>query len=122
MDKIILNLLKLVTQLRIFHWQTDSYAQHKAFGNAYESLSELIDRLVEVHQGKYGKIVYGSPAGLEISNSEDLNAQDILTEVAEYLITNFNEMHDSVKDSDCLNIRDEIVAELNKLKYLLTLK
>ncbi|MFZ9876483.1 MAG: DUF5856 family protein [Candidatus Nanopelagicales bacterium] len=122
MDKIILNLLKLVTQLRIFHWQTDSYAQHKAFGNAYESLSELIDRLVEVHQGKYGKIVYGSPAGLEISNSEDLNAQDILTEVAEYLATNFNEMHDAVKDSDCLNIRDEIVAELNKLKYLLTLK
>ena len=122
MDKVILNLLKLVTQLRIFHWQTDSYAQHKAFGNAYESLSDLIDKLVEVHQGKYGRIVYTSPAGLEISNSEDLNAQEILTEVAEYLTTNFNEIHDSVKDSDCLNIRDEMVAELNKLKYLLTLK
>jgi DNA-binding ferritin-like protein len=121
-DKIILNLLKLVTQLRIFHWQTESYAQHKAFGNAYESLSDLLDRLVEVHQGKYGRIVYTSPAGLEISNSEDLNARDILTEVAEYLVTNFNEIHDSVKDSDCLNIRDEMVAEINKLKYLLTLK
>jgi len=121
-DKIILNLLKLTTQLRIFHWQTESYAQHKAFGNAYESLSDLLDRLVEVHQGKYGRIVYTSPAGLEISNSEDLNAQDILTEVAEYLVTNFNELHDPVKDSDCLNIRDEMVAEINKLKYLLTLK
>ena len=122
MDKIILNLLKLVTQLRIFHWQTESYAQHKAFGNAYESLSDLLDRLVEVHQGKYGRIAYTSPAGLEISNSGDLNAQDILTEVADYLTTNFNEIHDSVKDSDCLNIRDEMVAEINKLKYLLTLK
>lgn len=122
MDKIILNLLKLITQLRIFHWQTESYAQHKAFGNAYESLSDLLDRLVEVHQGKYGRIAYTSPAGLEISNSEDLNAQDILTEVADYLTTNFNEIHDSVKDSDCLNIRDEMVAEINKLKYLLTLK
>ena len=122
MDKIILNLLKLITQLRIFHWQTESYAQHKAFGNAYESLSDLLDRLVEVHQGKYGRIAYTSPAGLEISNSEDLNAQDILTEVAEYLVTNFNELHDPVKDSDCLNIRDEMVAEINKLKYLLTLK
>ncbi len=122
MDKVILNLLKLVTQHRIFHWQTDSYAQHNAFGNAYENLSELIDKLVEVHQGKYGRIIYTSPAGLEISNSEDLNAQEILTEVAEYLTTNFNEIHDPVKDSDCLNIRDEMVAELNKLKYLLTLK
>ena len=63
MDKIILNLLKLITQLRIFHWQTESYAQHKAFGNAYESLSDLLDRLVEVHQGKYGRIAYTSPAG-----------------------------------------------------------
>ena len=122
MDKVILNLLKLVTQLRIFHWQTDSYAQHNAFGNAYENLSELIDKLVEVHQGKYGRVVYTSPAGLEISNSEDLNVQEILTEVADYLTTNFNELHDPVKDSDCLNIRDEMVAELNKLKYLLTLK
>lgn len=122
MDKIILNLLKLVTQLRTFHWQTESYAQHEAFGNAYESLSNLLDRLVEVHQGKYGRIVYTSPADLEISNLEDLNAQDILTEVAEYLVTNFNEIHDPAKDSDCLNIRDEMVAEINKLKYLLTLK
>ncbi len=122
MDKVVLNLLKLITQLRIFHWQTESYAQHKAFGNAYESLSDLLDRLVEVHQGKHGRIVYTSPAGLEISNSEDLSVQDILTEVVEYLTTNFNELHDQVKDSDCLNIRDEMVAELNKLKYLLTLK
>ena len=122
MDKVVLNLLKLVTQLRIFHWQTDSYAQHKAFGNAYESLSDLIDKLVEVHQGKYGRIVYTSPAGLEISNSEDLSVQNILTEVVEYLTSHFNELHDQVKDSDCLNIRDEMVAELNKLKYLLTLK
>ena len=122
MDKVVLNLLKLATQLRIFHWQTDSYAQHQAFGGAYEALSELIDRLVEVHQGKHGKIKYQTPAGLEISNSEDLSAQDILTEVTDYLSTNFTELHDPVKDSDCLNIRDEIVAELNKLKYLLTLK
>ena len=122
MEKVVLNLLKLITQLRIFHWQTESHAQHEAFGNAYESLSELIDQLVEVHQGKYGRILYTSPAGLEISNLEDLNVQDILTEVAEYLTTNFNELHDQVKDSDCLNIRDEMVAELNKLKYLLTLK
>ena len=122
MDKVVLNLLKLLNQLRIFHWQTDSYAQHQAFGSAYESLSELIDQLVEVHQGKYGKISYESPAALELANSEDLDAQSILTEVAGYLATNFTEMHDPVKDTDCLNIRDEIIAQLNKLKYLLTLK
>jgi hypothetical protein len=31
-------------------------------------------------------------------------------------------MYDEKMDSDILNIRDEIMADLNKLKYLLTLK
>jgi hypothetical protein len=30
-------------------------------------------------------------------------------------------VYDSSSDSDLLNIRDEILAEFNKLKYLLTL-
>jgi len=122
MDKVVLNLLKLATQLRIFHWQTDSYAQHQAYGNAYEQLSELIDQLVEVHQGKHGKITYTSPAGLELSNSEELDPQSILTEVTDYLSTEFANTMDQTKDTDCFNIRDEILAVLNKLKYLLTLK
>jgi hypothetical protein len=31
-------------------------------------------------------------------------------------------MYDDKMDTDLLNIRDEIMADLNKLKYLLTLK
>ena len=30
--------------------------------------------------------------------------------------------YDSTRDSDLLNIRDEIMGEINKLKYLLSLK
>lgn len=122
MEKVILNLLKLANQFRIFHWQTDSYAKHKAFGNAYESLSDLIDNLVEVHQGKYGNIKYPSFSGIELFNSEELDIDSVLEEVTNYLSTEFTKMHESVKDTDCLNIRDEILAVLNKLKYLLTLK
>lgn len=121
MDKVILNLLKLITQIRIFHWQTKSYAQHKAFGSTYETLSDLIDELVEVHQGKHGRIVYGELSNLDLHNSEDLDPQAILTEVTDYLSQNFNQYIDPEKDTDCLNIRDEILASLNKLKYLLTL-
>jgi len=32
-----------------------------------------------------------------------------------------NDMLDKAQDSDLLNIRDEILASLNQLKYLLTL-
>jgi len=54
--KLVSPLIRIQEQLRIFHWQTESYAQHKAFGKAYEELGELIDQFVEVYMGKNGKV------------------------------------------------------------------
>lgn len=122
MDKIILNLLKLITQFRVFHWQTESHAQHVAFGETYEKISDLVDELVEVHQGKHGRITYEGAPSIELSNLNELDPQSILTEVTDYLSREFVSAIDPKKDTDCLNIRDEILASLNKLKYLLTLK
>jgi hypothetical protein len=39
-----------------------------------------------------------------------------------YLINELPTMLDSAKDTDLLNIRDEILGSVNKTKYLLTLK
>lgn len=122
MDRIILNLLKLQIQLRILHWQTNSYAQHKAYGKTYESLDLLLDNLVETHQGKRGIIKYGTPAVIEVTNIESISIMDVLQEVTDYLSTEFSNHVDVNLDTDCLNIRDEILSTLNKLKYLLTLQ
>jgi hypothetical protein len=122
MDKVIVNLLKIQNQLRILHWQTLSYAAHNALGKTYEDLDDLIDNLVEVHQGKYGRLVFETPIDLGLVNQEEIDLEDILLQLNEYLTGSFNEMHDPVKDVDCLAIRDEILAVINKLRYLLTLK
>jgi hypothetical protein len=39
-----------------------------------------------------------------------------------YLINELPTMLDAKKDTDLLNIRDEILASVNQTKYLLTLK
>jgi len=122
MDKVIVNLIKIQNQLRILHWQTLSYAAHKALGKAYESLDELIDSLVEVHQGKYGRLNFETPIDLGLVNQDEIDLEDVLIQLNDYLSGPFNEMHDPVKDTDCLNIRDEILAIINRLRYLLTLK
>ena len=122
MDKVIVNLLKIQNQLRILHWQTFSFAAHKALGNAYEDLDGLIDKLVEIHQGKYGRLIFETPIDLGLVNQDEIELDSILIQLNDYLTSTFNEMHDSVKDTDCLNIRDEILAVINKLRYLLTLK
>jgi DNA-binding ferritin-like protein len=121
MEQIILNLIKLQNQFRVLHWQTKSFAQHKALGDAYDSLDDSIDKLVETHQGKYGRLSFSEPFSIELSNFDDIDIVSVLDEVTEYLTTSFNEEVDNTADSDCLNIRDEILGDLNKLKYLLTL-
>jgi hypothetical protein len=122
MEKQVTNLIKLQNQLRILHWQANLFGEHKALGKAYEDLDGLIDNVVEVHQGKYGKIIFNSPVDLGLVNKGDIDILSILEEFTDYLVTGYAEELDHVKDSDCLNIRDEIMAVINRLKYLLTLK
>jgi DNA-binding ferritin-like protein len=122
MEKPVINLLKLQNQLRILHWQTESYAEHKAFGKAYDDLDELIDELVEVYQGKRGRIKYDSPVELNLVNYDEISIMNVLEQFQEYLEVTFTAIVDPSKDTDLLNIRDAILGTINRLKYLLTLK
>jgi hypothetical protein len=117
--KLISPLLRIQNQLRIFHWQTESYAQHKAFGKTYEALDELIDTFVETYIGKYGKVKAKLTYNLELDNLSD----EYLTYIDDYIsyLISLNNELDSTKDSDLLNIRDEMLTALNRLKYLLSL-
>ena len=117
---IVTNLLTLHNQLKIHHWQTKSYAEHQALGRAYNEFSELIDEFVEVFMGKYGRIESKDGFKIELSNYKDISAADFVDKYIDYLI---NELPKSLEetDTDLFNIRDEMLAQLHKLKYLLTL-
>lgn len=118
--KLISPFLKIQNQLRIFHWQTSSYAQHKAFGSAYNALDDLIDTFVEIFTGKYGKTKASAQYVIELDNYSDDYLSTIDSFIV-YLVNLSNELDASI-DTDLLNIRDEMLGELNRLKYLLTLK
>jgi hypothetical protein len=92
----------------------------RSFGGAYDAIDGLMDQFVEVFMGKYGKVATKGGFDIKLINITDKNPEDFIDEVIEFMIT---ELPKALKetDSDLLNIRDEIVAELNKLKYLLKL-
>jgi hypothetical protein len=117
---IVTNLLTLQNQLKIHHWQTKSYAEHKALGRAYDEFSGLIDEFVEVFMGKYGRVESKNGFNIELANYKDISATDFADKYIDYLV---NELPKSLEesDTDLFNIRDEMLAQLNKLKYLLTL-
>jgi DNA-binding ferritin-like protein len=110
--------LQIQNQLRIFHWQTTSYAQHKAFGKAYEEFDDLIDTFVEVYTGKYGRTKASVRYTIELDNLSSDYGQ-FIDEFIAYLNSLTSEL--SAEDTDLLNIRDEMLAVLHRLKYLLTL-
>lgn len=114
--------LSILNQIRVFHWQTKSFAEHEALGKLYESLDGLVDEFVEVFSGRYGEVpkaseVFDAKARNYVSN-EDTKAY--LDEIADYLGGEVNDFLEE-EDTELANIRDEMLAAVNRTKYLLGL-
>lgn len=122
LDSNINFFLQTQFQLRILHWQTKGYARHKAFGNTYETLDGLIDSFVEVCMGKHGRFVLQEEnKTIKIENLVEVSIVDFLQSIKTKLIGMSAELSKE-NDTDLLNIRDEMLASINKLAYLLTLE
>lgn len=119
-SEIVLSLVKIQVQFRFMHWQTTSFSQHKAYGEIYESLDENIDDFVEACMGKHGRPKFLGGYTIDGEDLEEIELGEFLTQVEGFLIS-FTEIYDPQADSDLLNIRDEMLSSLNKLRYLLTL-
>jgi DNA-binding ferritin-like protein len=114
-------LLELQNQLRIYHWQTESFATHKALGDAYENLDEHIDTFVEEFMGKYGKIRSDKGFNINLKNIDQSDINNVINTAIEFLSKQLPSILQT-DDTNLFNIRDEMLGTLEKLKYLLTLK
>jgi DNA-binding ferritin-like protein len=119
--KLITNFLSIQSQLKVLHWQTKSYAEHKAFGKLYDALDGLFDTFIEVYMGKYGTILAKEEFEFEVQNYSEEFAREFLDKTISYFTEDITNGLDE-KDTDLLNLRDEVIAEMNKTKYLLKLK
>lgn len=120
-SKIVKTFMELLTMIKLYHWKTHSYAQHKATDELHERLSESIDKFVEVLMGKANSRIYIIEKKMRMY---DLNTKQELRsamfEYREFLITELNRVFNSKKDSDILSIRDDMVTDINQFLYLLT--
>ena len=109
----ILAILHTVTNTHILHWQSKSFSEHTALGEFYDSLSDLVDTLVESMQGKYQTILqfpatYHAPAA---SGLEELQV------FGQYFAQGRQQLP---QDSEIQNICDEIAALIDQTTYKLT--
>ena len=110
--ELILTLLHSATNTHILHWQTKSYAEHKALGTFYEELPELVDSLVEAIQGRYDTTIQ-FPATYHVPAS---NGKRELHDLSEY----FEEKRQILpQDSEIQNLADSIQELIDSTLYLL---
>ena len=120
-SKQIQFLFEIRNQIKLYHWQTYQHARHIATDKYLESLDKHIDYFVEVSMGKYGRPkVTGATATITLKNMTEKTAAIYLNAAREYLQGAFSKTINP-KDTDLLNIRDEILGDLNQLTYLFTL-
>lgn len=116
-------MLIMHNQFKVFHWQTQrkpgSFAQHEAFGKAYDDLTDFIDDFVEIYQGKNGVILANGAFNVTLYNLGN-DPEEFVDEFVDYL-TNVVPQGLEETDTDLLNIRDEMLGILNQTKYRLYL-
>ena len=116
---IVTEMLTIRNQIKVYHWQTGSFARHTATDGLTAKLDELIDEFVETYMGKYGRPKVSG--AIKVSNFSEGAAKSFVAQKRRYLEV---ELPRKIKptDTDLLNIRDEILGELNKVLYLFTLQ
>jgi len=108
-------------QIKLYHWQTHSFARHKATDEVLAALDTTIDTYVEIYMGKYGRPKLTTKTNTtRIQNMSEKTAAKFIHSCITYLE---GPLVDHLKpvDTDLVNLRDEMLAELNKILYLFTL-
>lgn len=111
--------LGLLGQIKLYHWSVMKYSQHVALDKLHSSLSENIDKFMEIYIGKNNL----QPLSIFTINmnatSETNNINIYLNNNKEYL----KKIRTNLKTStDLQNIIDEMIGNINQCLYLLRLE
>ena len=104
--------------LKMFHFQTKQYGAHKASDTYLEKFADHLDKYIEVAQGAFGRLDMKELDIKFIIANDDT----IIAELDKFIVVLKEYDTILVGYSELLNIRDEIVADAEQLKYLLTFK
>lgn len=111
--KLVDGLLVLRNQIKLYHWQTRSFARHKASDSMVSDLDGHIDKFIEAYQGTHPRVETKTP--LHLRNLNDDQIVEFIRKMMNWLTT-FEKS--GIKQTDLLNIRDEILGTLRQGLYL----
>jgi hypothetical protein len=141
-ETVMLSFFQIQNSLRFAHWRTTKYSTHKALDKFLDKFMDKMDEFIEIWQGKYGRIQYSNSTEKDVkiyqidaddldkyldviigflSGAKDKNCKKyVIHNKTDYCGITIMDIIDK-KDTDLMNLRDEILGLVNRLKYLLSL-
>jgi DNA-binding ferritin-like protein len=117
---LVRRFLEILNTIKLYHWKTQSYSQHKATDEIHEKLSANVDRFVEVLLGKDQSRITMIDKTMKMNDSK--NTDDFKDQIFGYrstIIQLIKQCHKK-RDSDLENILAEMLADINQFLYLLS--
>lgn len=117
---MILEFFSFLNNLKLYHWNTTSYARHKASDDCFSKIQSLVDQFVEVYIGKYGRSELDAVnKKISLNTMSDQSVKTTIKSMIQYLTSI---KLDNKVDTDLITIRDEMLGSLNQTLYLFTLE
>ena len=117
LEELLEYFFKHYIRIKMYHFQTGNYGAHKATDKYLITYLVNFDRFMEVAQKQYKVGQRDIKLDVDLMTDQDyLSHLDTFSELLEALK---NALHN---DPDLSNIADEMLANVNQLKYLLTFK
>ena len=120
-DYIVRTFFKFQNELKLYHWQTQSYSRHKATDKLFSNFLEATDEFIEVLMGKFGERVNLSKKPITIRTFSFETAPLLLIEFQQFLVSLDTTLPKHRGLSDLLNIRDTLLGHVDQTLYLFSL-
>lgn len=115
---IVISMMTIRDQIKLYHWQTRMFSRHKATDDLVAKLDLNIDTFVETYMGKYGRPRVSN--SIRLTNFSEAAAKTFV-ERQRVFLSRVLPRKLRGDDTDLLNIRDTILGDLNQVLYLFTL-
>lgn len=103
---------------KVYHWNTNSYARHMATDRFNGTMQPLVDKFLEVIIGRYQLKPVVPNIQLKDKHLTDDGIKAYFIKAKNYI----QQLENITSDTELLNIRDELLAEINQTLYLFELR
>lgn len=120
-SRLIKTFFEILHAIKLYHWKTKSYSQHKSTDDLHEKLSEQTDRFIEVLMGKTALRIRMVEDKMKLYDFDSKTKfKDKIFEFRQFL-EDLEQIFNSKKNSDLMTIRDDMLESVNQFLYLFTL-